>query len=291
MKPLIAVSGKNGQLGWELERVSGSFSQYEFVFLDRSELDVTNESAVDQFFRKYKPAVFINCAAYTAVDKAEQEQDAAYAANAEAVGLLARNCQAIGCLFVSFSTDYVFDGNGSAPYPEDGSTSPVNYYGYTKELGEKLALANCDRSIIIRTSWVYSAHGHNFVKTMLRLMKEREEIGVVNDQLGSPTYAKDLAVATMKIAEQQLSGANDKTGMYHFSNQGEITWFDFANKIRELSGLSCRVKAIPTTAFPTPAKRPSYSVLSKKRIVTDYGIELRDWTEALEDCIAEIKAL
>lgn len=290
MMPLIAVSGKNGQLGWELERLSAGYRNFEFIFLDRDQLDVTNESAVSAFFNKYKPAVFINCAAYTAVDKAEQEQEAAYAANAEAPGLLAKNCQATGSLFISFSTDYVFDGNGSAPYPEDGITSPINYYGYTKELGEKLALANCDRSIIIRTSWVYGAHGHNFVKTMLRLMKEREEIGVVNDQLGSPTYAKDLAVATMKIVEQQLSGALDKTGIYHFSNQGEISWYDFASKIKELADLNCRVKAIPTTAFPTPAKRPSYSVLGKNKIVADYGIQLRDWSGALEECLAEIKA-
>lgn len=290
MMPLIAVSGKNGQLGWELERLSAGYRNFEFIFLDKAQLDVTNESAVNAFFNKYKPAVFINCAAYTAVDKAEQEQEAAYAANAEAPGLLAKNCQATGSLFISFSTDYVFDGNGSAPYPEDGNTSPINYYGYTKELGEKLALANCDRSIIIRTSWVYSAHGHNFVKTMLRLMKEREEIGVVSDQLGSPTYAKDLAMATMKIVEQQLSGALDKTGIYHFSNQGEISWYDFASKIKELAGLSCRVKAIPTTAFPTPAKRPSYSVLGKNKIVSDYGIQLRDWSGALEECLAEIKA-
>lgn len=288
MKPLIAVSGKNGQLGWELARIAATHPEWDFVFFDRSGLDITNEQQVKEFFSEHKPAVFINCAAYTAVDKAEVEQEAAYAANAAAVGRLATLCQANNAILVSFSTDYVFDGRGTEPYKEDLPTAPLNYYGYTKEHGEKLALANCDRCVMIRTSWVYSCHGHNFVKTMLRLMKEREEISVVEDQLGSPTYAKDLAEATLQVIAQLLAGTSSAFGIYHYSNTGVISWFEFAAEIRRQAGLQCRVKPIPTSAFPTPAKRPAYSVLAKDKIVGVFHLQLKDWKESLADCLALI---
>ncbi|HEX6913598.1 MAG TPA: dTDP-4-dehydrorhamnose reductase [Chitinophagaceae bacterium] len=291
MNPLIAVSGRNGQLGWEIERLSVSYPQYRFVFCDREALDITDDEQIETFFETHQPAAFINCAAYTAVDKAETEQVTAYRANAVAVGALASQCQRYGAAFISFSTDYVFSGEGSEPYREDEETAPVNYYGFTKALGEQLALKSCDRALIIRTSWVYSAHGHNFVNTMLRLMKERQEIGVVNDQLGSPTYARDLAEAVMEIVARLLSspGYMAPNRIYHFSNEGTISWFDFAVQIKTIAGLACEVKPIPSSAYPTPAKRPAYSVLKKERITADFGIRLKDWKTRLAECINEIK--
>jgi dTDP-4-dehydrorhamnose reductase len=290
MKPLIAVSGKNGQVGWELQRLSPSFPQYDFIFSDKDELDITNEEQVKTFFRENKPSVFINCAAYTAVDKAETEQDAAYKANALAVGSLARQCSLSGSFFISFSTDYVFNGQGTLPYKEEDPTGPVNYYGYTKLAGEELALNNCEQAIIIRTSWVYSTHGDNFVKTMLRLMKERKEINVVNDQVGAPTYARDLAVIVMQIVSA-ITGKEKRNipgGIYHFSNEGVISWLDFATEIKRLAGSECVIHPVPTANYPTPAKRPHYSVLDKKKIQSVPGIVLKDWKESLADCIKAI---
>lgn len=285
-KPLIAVSGKNGQLGWELERLAASYADYDFIFCDKDRLDISDYEKVSAFFSNNKLFAFINCAAYTAVDKAETEKDIAYLINADAVGFLAKQCSIHNVLFVTFSTDYVFDGNGTEPYSEIQPTAPLNYYGYTKSEGEKLALKNCRKAIIIRTSWVYSDHGNNFVKTMLRLMKEKEEINVVNDQVGSPTYAKDLAEATMKILKQVSNRLNnDRYGIYHYSNEGVISWFDFAVEIKRITQLNCNIKAIPSTAFPTPAKRPKYSVLSKKRISENFDISLLNWKDSLYKCI------
>jgi dTDP-4-dehydrorhamnose reductase len=284
MKPIIAVSGRKGQLGWELERLSANYPRYEFIFSDKAELDITDEAQVEEFFSKYQPLYFINTAAYTAVDKAETEQEAAYQTNAEAVGFLARQCKQYNTTFISFSTDYVFNGEGSTPYREDQATDPVNYYGYTKEAGEKLALANCERTIIIRTSWVYSSHGHNFVKTMLRLMNERTDINVVNDQVGSPTYARDIAAAVMKM----ITSENIQYGIFHFSNEGTISWFDFAAEIKRLAGLLCNIHPIPASEFPTAAKRPHYSVLNKEKIVSGFNICLKDWKESLGECLGEL---
>jgi len=283
-KPVIAVSGKNGQLGWELQKLSINFPQFEFVFCDRSELDITSNEQVASFFKQNHPKYFINTAAYTAVDKAESDQENAFKTNAEAVGNLAVHCKEIDATLLTFSTDYVFNGNGTAPYHEDDTTQPVNYYGYTKQAGEQLALENWDKTIVIRTSWVYSAHGHNFVKTMLRLMKERTDLNVVDDQVGSPTYARDLAEAVMQIIEQ---GA-DKFGIYHYSNEGVISWFDFAAAIAEMSGSACNIHPIPATQFPTPAKRPKYSVLNKSRIKSNYQVAINNWRSSLQQCLGEI---
>jgi dTDP-4-dehydrorhamnose reductase len=283
-KQVIAVSGKNGQLGWELQRLSSKYPQYEFVFCDRAELDIINQNGVTEFFQKYHPAFFINTAAYTAVDKAEADQENAFKANAEAVGFIASLCKTYNSTFITFSTDYVFNGEGTKPYAEDQSTDPINYYGYTKEAGEKLALANWEKTIIIRTSWVYSSHGHNFVKTMLRLMKERSDLNVVKDQIGSPTYAKDLAEVVMQIIEQEANNY----GIYHYSNEGVISWFDFAAEIGRLSKSGCIVHPIPTSQFPTPAKRPRYSVLAKSRIQEDYNVQLKDWQSSLDECLEEL---
>ncbi len=283
-KPVIAVSGRNGQLGWELQRLSVNFPQFEFIFCDRSELDIMNKENVSIFFQENKPGYFINTAAYTAVDKAETDKETAYKANAEAVGYLALKCKEVDATLITFSTDYVFNGNGTEPYQESEATEPINYYGYTKEAGEKLALENWKKAIVIRTSWVYSSHGHNFVKTMLRLMKEKTDLNVVNDQVGSPTYAKDLAEVTMQIIEQ---GAGNY-GIYHYSNEGLISWFDFAAEIAKQSGSKCNVHPITTDQFPTPAKRPKYSRLEKSRIKADYNIDFKNWQKSLQECLNEL---
>jgi dTDP-4-dehydrorhamnose reductase len=287
-KPLVVVTGKNGQLGWELQRlVAGKETAFDFLFVGREELDLSDPGIVSGFFQQYKPAYFINCAAYTAVDKAELEQESAYMINASSVGLLAKECGKLNCPFITISTDYVFDGKGTVPYAVDHPADPVNYYGYTKWMGEKLALANNPQTIVIRTSWVYSSHGNNFVKTMLRLMKERDEIKVVNDQIGSPTYATDLAAAVWQIITQ-LADGKTHYGIYHFSNEGQISWYDFALAIQTIAGLPCTIIPIPTKDFPTPAKRPAYSVMDKQQIVTDFGVPLKNWKESLVQCIRKL---
>lgn len=288
MKPIIVVTGKNGQLGWELQQLASAFEErFQFIFTDRTQLDLSNIASVHPFFETTKPQYFINCAAYTAVDKAESDQDTAMAINATVVGEIAACCQEFNCKLISISTDYVFNGNGIAPYKVDTPTDPVNYYGATKAIGEQLALTNNSSAIIIRTSWVYSEHGNNFVKTMLRLMKERPEIKVVNDQEGCPTYAADLAAAIMKIVERHIEG-NHVAGIFHYSNTGAITWFQFAQAIKEEAGLSTNVLPIPSSDFPTPAKRPAYSVMDVQDIATVFGVALKPWRESLKHCLASI---
>lgn len=298
----VLVSGKNGQLGKEIRDIASLHENLQFIFFDKDELDITNDASLQSAFKKYAPSFFINCAAYTAVDKAETEQEKAYLVNAEAVSNIAKNCQQYKTKLVHISTDYVFDGRATQPYKEDDKTDPVNYYGYTKWLGEQLALNNNPDTIVIRTSWVYSIYGNNFVKTMLRLMKERKEINVVNDQLGSPTYAKDLAEVIMQIVSGEWSVVSGESlqvgksespkeethslnGIYHFSNNGIISWYDFAIAIKEIKQLSCIVNPIPTTAYPTPAKRPAYSVFDKTKIKSIFNIQLKDWRDSLAVCL------
>jgi dTDP-4-dehydrorhamnose reductase len=285
MKPLILVTGKNGQLGSELADLAVAYPSFEFTFYGRDELDISSKEQLTKVFAETAPVYVINCGAYTAVDKAEAEKEKALAINAEGVGIVAGLCKLYGAKFIHISTDYVFNGNGTAPYETDDATDPVNYYGYTKLLGEQFALQNNEDSIVIRTSWVYSQYGNNFVKTMIRLMTQRPEINVVADQVGSPTYAKDLAEAIMQIV---TGGGAFKPGIYHFSNAGIISWYQFADAIRELKGLNSAVHPIPTTAYPTPAKRPAYSVMNKDKIVADYGIVLRDWKDSLRECLAKL---
>lgn len=288
MKPIIVVTGKNGQLGWELQQLASAFEdRYEFIFTDRTQLDISNIGSIQPFFAATKPQYFINCAAYTAVDKAETDREAAMAINATVVGEIASCCADYNCQLITISTDYVFNGNGTAPYKVDTPTDPVNFYGATKAIGEQLALTNDPSAIVIRTSWVYSAHGNNFVKTMLRLMKERPEIKVVNDQEGCPTYAADLAAAIMQIIESHAKG-NPASGIYHYSNTGAITWFDFAQAIKEEAAQSCAVLPIPSSAFPTPAKRPAYSVMDVQDIAADFGVELKPWKLSLQHCLHSI---
>lgn len=287
-KPLVVVTGKNGQLGWELQQlVSQQPMEYDFLFTGREELDLSDPDLIHTFFQKHHPDYVINCAAYTAVDKAETEQDFAYTVNASSVGLLAAECARKDCVFITLSTDYVFDGKGTEPYSTDHPTDPVNYYGYTKLTGEHLALANNPQTIIIRTSWVYSVHGNNFVKTMLRLMKDRSELKIVSDQVGSPTYAADLAAALLQVIGELAKG-NRHYGVYHYSNEGVISWFDFATAIQQIADLHCQLLPIPTTAYPTPAKRPAYSAMDTQKIVRDFGVSLRSWKDSLAECISKL---
>lgn len=288
-KPLILVTGKNGQLGWELSQLAVAYDAFDFVFLGRAELDLSDSLSIQTCIEKYRPAYFINCAAYTAVDKAETEQAMAYQVNAAATSAMADACRKQNATFITISTDYVFNGNGTQPYTVDDPTDPVNYYGFSKQAGEQLALTNNPATIIIRTSWVYSSHGNNFVKTMMRLMKERESLNVVADQTGSPTYAHDLAVAIIQII-QQLEAGNKHYGIFHFSNAGITNWCEFAKAIREEAKLSCIINGITTAEYPTPAKRPGYSVMDTSKITKTYGVVMRDWQAALHACITKLQA-
>jgi dTDP-4-dehydrorhamnose reductase len=280
----ILVTGSNGQLGSELKTISTSYPSYQFTFLSREEASVTDSTAFKKLFDSSKPAFLINCAAYTAVDKAEEEKDAAFAINGTAVGILAALCKEYNTKLIHISTDYVFDGMASSPLKESDRVNPVNLYGASKLAGEEGAFRKNPDTIIIRTSWVYSFFGKNFVKTMMRLMKEKESINVVSDQLGSPTYAADLAEAIMQI----ISSGKWVPGIYNYSNEGHITWHDFATEIKRLMQSNCTVNPIPTDAYPTPAKRPKYSVLDKSKIIQTWPIKLKDWKTSLDDCVDKL---
>lgn len=280
----IIVTGATGQLGMELQQLASSFPSFEFFFLGREDLDIVQKDAVDKKMTEMKPHYLINCAAYTAVDKAEADQANAFAVNSDAAFNLATACAQHGVQFIHISTDYVFDGSSTQPYKEDDAVSPSNVYGQSKQKGEEEVLKNNKEAIIIRTAWVYSAFGNNFVKTMLRLMKSKPEIGVVDDQYGSPTYAADFAEAIMQI----IQSGKRVPGIYHFSNEGIITWFDFASEIKNISGSSCTVNAITTEQYPTPAKRPKYSVFDKTKIQNTFGIKMKDWKESLVQCLQKL---
>jgi dTDP-4-dehydrorhamnose reductase len=289
--PKIFVTGANGQLGKELKQISSQYPQFEFIFLSKEDLPIHHFEIVRAYLKVHKPFYLINCAAYTAVDRAEQEKDLAMQVNGEAPGVLAAGCNENGCRFIHISTDYVFDGTATQPYKEEAITNPQSVYGLSKLEGEKQILQFNPSAIIIRTSWVYSEFGKNFVKTMMKLMSEKNEINVVSDQLGSPTYAADLAEVILQII-QELTHYSSLThgGIYHFSNDGAISWYDFAVEIKRLIGADCKVNPIPTTAYPTPAKRPAYSVLDKTKIQNQFGIPLKDWKNSLAVCVEKIKA-
>ncbi|MFT4092283.1 MAG: dTDP-4-dehydrorhamnose reductase [Niabella sp.] len=281
----ILVTGANGQLGSELRALSESYPGYDFAFTDRQELSITDEASVSNFFDAFQPDFCINCAAYTAVDKAEDPAEKALVAslNADAVGYLAKACAKHNAKFIHISTDYVFDGNGTEPYKVDDITRPVSMYGITKLEGEKNAASFTD-AIIIRTAWVYSSYGKNFVKTMMKLMQERPQLNVVSDQYGTPTYAADLAAVIMKI----IASGKWEPGIYHYTNEGKINWYEFAVAIKDIIHADCIVNAIPSADYPTPAKRPACSVLDKSRIVQIYNISIPDWKKSLEICIKKL---
>lgn len=281
----ILVTGANGQLGMEFRTLAGDYSGIHFLFVSKEELSVIDEAAVENYFSKHKLDYCINCAAYTAVDMAEKDMGVAYSANAVAVGYLAKACKRRQVKFIHISTDYVFAGNALKPYTETDETDPLNYYGYTKLQGEKKVFVANEQSIIIRTSWVYSSFGKNFVKTMIRLMNEKESIGVVADQFGCPTYAADLALAIMQI----ISSEKFVPGIYHYCNKGIISWHEFALEIKELIHSKCTVNAITTEDYPTPAKRPHYSAFDTSKIEQTYGLHIPMWQDSLRRCIVLMK--
>jgi dTDP-4-dehydrorhamnose reductase len=283
----ILVTGAGGQLGRELRELARVLPQHEFVFTDRSRLPIEDEVQVQTFFAAATPDWCINCAAYTAVDKAESERATAFRINGDAVGWIASACRSIQARLIHLSTDYVFDGSSPTPITEKDPTGPISVYGASKLAGEQRALEEyADGTLIIRTSWVYSEFGNNFVKTMIRLMGERPSINVVDDQIGSPTYAADLAKAILHI----INGDKFIPGIYNYSNVGRISWYQFALVIRHLIGSSCTINPIPTAEYPTPARRPHFSLLDKSLIRDTYGVDIPDWDRSLSTCIARIRS-
>ncbi|ERJ57709.1 dTDP-4-dehydrorhamnose reductase [Sphingobacterium paucimobilis] len=280
----ILITGSNGQLGSELQDILKSQADKECYFLDRKQLPLDQTLIIQDILGMYQPDIIIHAAAYTAVDKAESEPVLADIVNHLASEEIAQYCRLNGAKLIAISTDYVFDGNSDTALTEDAPVDPINTYGLTKLKGEQAVLKWHPESIVIRTSWVYSTYGNNFVKTMIRLMTEREEISVIDDQIGSPTYAKDLAQAIVDIIE----GEDWVGGVYHYSNEGEISWYDFAVAIREIKGLDCRINPIPTAQYPTPAKRPKYSLLDKSKIKRTFKVEVPDWRTSLQAMLAKV---
>jgi dTDP-4-dehydrorhamnose reductase len=283
----ILITGSNGQLGNEFKELSKEETALNFIFTDVAELDITNEDAVAAFFQQIKPDVVINCAAYTAVDKAEQEPEKADLINGKAVGILARAASLHNAIMIHISTDYVFDGKGYRPYVETDPVHPVSAYAKSKLLGETEMLEHARSGFIIRTSWLYSSFGHNFVKTILKYGKERGKLNVVFDQIGTPTYAGDLAIAILIIVKSGKRPIVPE--IYHFSNEGIISWYDFAIAIIEFSGISCKVTPIETKDYPLPAARPFYSVFNKAKIKQTFGIEIPYWRDSLKAALEIIK--
>ncbi len=282
----ILITGSNGQLGSEIKDRAGNYTQFNFFFTDIEELNLTDRQAVEYFFKQNNIDTCINCAAYTAVDKAEDDRDLALLVNAEAVQILSQVSSKHDALLIHISTDYVFDGRNYKPYNETDPPSPDSYYGLTKLKGEEAVFAFCTKAVIVRTSWLYSAYGNNFVKTMIRLGKEKEELGVVADQIGTPTYAGDLATALLEIVAK--FDGNSINEIYHFSNEGAISWYDFAKTIMDVANLNCRVNPIESKDFPAKANRPFYSVLNKAKIKSDFAIEIPYWLDSLKIVINKL---
>lgn len=277
----ILVTGANGQLGQCLQKISSQFEEFEFIFTDSETLDITNKEEVNDFFWQNAPDFCINAAAYTAVDLAETDIEKAFLVNADGAENLAEACAENNAQFIHVSTDYVFDGENNLAYTEEDFTNPLGVYGASKLAGDELALEVNPCSVILRTSWVYSEFGKNFVKTMLSLFATKEELNIVADQFGQPTNANDLAEAIMKIIKSEKI----TPGIFNFSNLGRISWFDFAEKIAELSDAKIKLNAIETSQYPTPAKRPKNSVLDLDKISKTYAVPLKPWEESLEDCV------
>jgi dTDP-4-dehydrorhamnose reductase len=280
----ILITGCNGQLGNEMQLLESQYPQYQWYNTDVQELDISNQQAIEQFVAAHEIDGIVNCAGYTAVDKAEENEELCAMLNQHAPAYLAAAVEKRGGWMVHISTDYVFDGTHHTPYVETDEPCPNSVYGRTKLAGEQEVMQHCKRSVIIRTAWLYSTFGNNFVKTMIRLGKERPELGVIFDQIGTPTYAGDLAKAIMAVVEKGIM-----PGIYHFSNEGVISWYDFTKAIHRLAGITtCHVRPLHTAEYPTPANRPHYSVLDKTKIKTIYGIEIPYWEESLKDCIEKL---
>ncbi len=279
----ILVTGSKGQLGSEIQAIKSQFYNYNFIFTDVDELDLTKSEDVELFFSTNNISVCINCAAYTAVDKAEDEQELAMLLNYKCVENLAKICNHNNTLLIHISTDYVFNGMQFRPYVELDVPAPDSYYGLTKLKGEQAVLEIANKGIIVRTSWLYSSYGNNFVKTMMRLGLERDELGVVVDQIGTPTYAADLASAIMSVIQKTEN--EPVSEIYHYSNEGAISWYDFAKAIMEYASISCEVNAIESKDFPAKANRPFYSVLNKAKIKSDFQIVVPYWMDSLKAMI------
>jgi dTDP-4-dehydrorhamnose reductase len=273
----ILVTGANGQLGSELNVLSVNYPNYQWIFADRTKVTLDNLELLNTQLESIQPNIILNCGAYTGVDKAETEKELAFTINNLAVELIAKYAAEHNVKLIHISTDYVFDGSSAIALNEEAPTNPINVYGESKLAGEIACLNNNSDSIIIRTSWVYSKFGNNFVKTMQRLMQERDSINVVNDQIGSPTYAADLAQAMIDI----LQSSNWVPGIYNYSNEGEISWYEFALSIKEFGGYNCNVCGIPSSSYPTPAKRPEFSLLDKKKIKAIYNLNIPNYKESL----------
>ena len=288
-KPTILVTGANGQLAREINAIADHYTDYHFLFASRDDLDIEHKEKVELFFEKHRIDYCINCAAYTAVDKAEleSEKEQVFLINAYAVEGLAEICKFHKAKLIHISTDYVYDGSNKLPLKETDAVGPVNVYGSSKLQGEELATQQNPATLIIRTSWVYSSFGNNFVKTMLRLFGERDEINVVGDQYGCPTYAADLATVIMSSIEK-MKGGNDLSGIVNYCNEGITTWYEFAEEIKSLSNSNCKISPIPTSSYKTAAKRPLYSVLDTTKIKGTLGLEIPFWKDSLKRCIVHL---
>jgi dTDP-4-dehydrorhamnose reductase len=292
MSKHILITGANGQLGSELYALTeqNSYDELYFYFTDKENLDITDKSKIEDYCKKNNIKVIVNCAAYTAVDKAEEDIENADAINHLAVKSMAEIAKSQGIQLIHISTDYVFDGSNSMPYIEEDSVNPQGIYGKTKLDGENAMIEVCpEKSIIIRTSWVYSSFGNNFVKTMLRLGKEKDELGVIFDQVGTPTYARNLAESILDIIQSQREYKSNSVEIYHYSNEGVCSWYDFAKTIFELSNIKCNVNPITSEQYPTPAKRPHYSILNKSKIKRDFELDIPYWKDALKVCLSKLE--
>ena len=279
----ILITGANGQLGSEIRKISEQYPELKFSFTDIAELNITSAEKVAEFLAEFRPEFLVNCAAYTAVDKAETDESTATLLNATAVGILAEQSAKFNCKMIHISTDYVFNGNGPRPYKEDNLIDPQSAYGRTKLEGEILCQQNNPESMIIRTSWLYSAFGNNFVKTMLRLGNERPELGIVADQIGSPTNAADLASAILTIISSVVNQTKSFVpGIYHYSNEGVASWYDFTKAIFEIAEINCFVKPISSEDYPSPVQRPAYSVMDKSKIKITFGLQIPHWRDSLK---------
>lgn len=284
----VLITGSNGQLGSEILQLVDKYEQFEFIFEDLPDLDISNEALVDSFILENNINTVINCAAYTAVDDAEDNIETANRVNKIGVYNLVNALEKVNGKLIHISTDYVFDGNQSFPYKESDSVSPIGVYGKTKRDGEMFVINSSIDSILIRTSWLYSSYGNNFVKTMIRLGNEKDSLNIISDQIGSPTYARDLAQTCFEILSS-TDRIDEKGKVYHYSNEGVASWYDFAISIMELAGLDCEIKAIHIKDYPTRAKRPNYSVLNKTKIKKDFKIKIPHWRMSLRDCISKLK--